>query len=114
MSPVAAWRGPAGNSMPNLLMMRWVLGAAVAVAAALVLAMVWPSAPSGIGGTSGSPGGSDQRDFARRQDEPSFLPAGFHPLDAQARQGPTRPAPPSPRRHPETNLLALRAGARPV
>ena len=34
--------------MPNLLMMRWVLGAAVAIAAALVLAMMWPSAAVAI------------------------------------------------------------------
>src|SRR5258705_2409056 len=114
MSPVAAWRGPAGNSMPNLLMMRWVLGAAVAVAAALVLAMVWPSAPSGIGRTSGSPGVSDQRDFARRQDELSFLQAAFDRLDAEARQDPNGPALRSLRVQQESIVLRMREVARPL
>ena len=78
--------------MPNLLTMRWVLAAAVALAAALILAMVWQVPPWGIGRVSGSPGVSDQRDFARRQDELSFLQAAFDRLDAEARQDPNGPA----------------------
>ncbi len=100
--------------MPNLLMMRWVLGAAVAIAAALVLAMMWPSAPSGIGRTSGSPGVSDQRDFARRQDELSFLQAAFDRLDAEARQDPNGPALRSLRVQQESIVLRMREVARPL
>src|SRR5947207_11719687 len=114
MSPVAAWRRPAGDSMPNLPMMRWVLGAAVAVAAVLVLAMVWPSAPSGIGPTSGSPGVSDQRDFARRRGELSFLQAAFDRLDAEARQDPNGPALRSLRVQQESIVLRMREVARPL
>jgi hypothetical protein len=98
--------------MPNLLMMRWVLGTAVALAAALVLAMVWQSAPSGIG--RGSLSVSDQRDFGRRQDELSFLQAAFDRLDAEAKQDPNGPALRSLRVQQEAILLRMREVARPL
>jgi hypothetical protein len=100
--------------MPNVLMMRWVLAAAVALAAALVLAIIWQSAPSGIGRVSGSPGISDPRDFARRQDELSFLQAAFDRLDAEARQDPNGPASRSLRVQQESILLRMREVARPL
>jgi hypothetical protein len=100
--------------MPNVLMMRWVLAAAVALAAALVLAMVWQSTPSGIGRVSGSPAVSDQRDFGRRQDELSFLQAAFDRLDAEARQDPNGPALRSLRLQQESILRRMREVARPL
>ena len=100
--------------MPNLLTMRWVLGTAVALAAALVLAMVWQASPWGIGRVSGSPGVSDQRDFGRRQDELSFLQAAFDRLDAEARQDPNGPALRSLRVQQESILLRMREVARPL
>jgi hypothetical protein len=98
--------------MPNLLMMRWVLGTAVALAAALVLAMIWQAAPSGIG--RGSLSVSDQRDFGRRQDELAFLQAAFDRLDAEGRQDPNGPALRSLRVQQESILLRMREVARPL
>jgi hypothetical protein len=100
--------------MPNILTMRWVLATAVALAAALILAMVWQSAPSGIGRVSGSPAVSDQRDFGRRQDELLFLQAAFDRLDAEARQDPNGPALRSLRLQQESILLRMREVARPL
>src|SRR5207248_5394426 len=105
---------PAGDNMPNLLTMRWMLGAAVALAAALVLAMAWQSAPPGIGRVSGSSAVSDQRDFGRRQDELSFLQAAFDRLDAEARQDPNGPALRSLRVQQESIVLRMREVARPL
>jgi hypothetical protein len=98
--------------MPNLLMMRWVLGTAVALAAVLVLAIVWQSA--GIGGVSGSPGVSGQRDFGRRQDELSFLQAAFDRLDAEGKQGPNGPALRSLRVQQESIMERMREVAQPL
>lgn len=100
--------------MPNVLMMRWLLAAAVALAAALVLTILWQSAPPGIGRVSASPGTSDPRDFARRQDELSFLQAAFDRLDAEARQDPNGPALRSLRLQQESILLRMREVARPL
>ena len=100
--------------MPNLLTMRWVLATAVALAAALILAMVWQSTPPGIGRVSGSPGVSDQRDFGRRHDELSFLQAAFDRLDAEARQDPNGPALRSLRVQQESILLRMREVAGPL
>jgi hypothetical protein len=99
--------------MPNLLMMRWVLGTAVALAAALVIAMIWQSAPpSGIG--RGSLSVSDQRDLGRRQNELSFLQAAFDRLEAEAKQDPNGPALRSLRVQQESILLRMREVARPL
>jgi hypothetical protein len=98
--------------MPNLLMMRWVLGTAVALAAALVIAMIWQLAPSGIG--RGSLSVSDQRDLGRRQNELSFLQAAFDRLEAEAKQDPNGPALRSLRVQQESILLRMREVARPL
>src|SRR5437763_1077475 len=114
MSREPRCRRRGGDNMPNLLTMRWVLATAVALAAALILAMVWQSTPSGIGRMSGSSAVSDQRDFGRRQDELSFLQAAFDRLDAEARQDPNGPALRSLRLQQESILLRMREVARPL
>src|SRR5947207_1284467 len=114
MSREPRCRRRGGDNMPNLLTMRWVLATAVALAAALILAMVWQSTPSGIGRISGSPAVSDQRDFGRRQDELSFLQAAFDRLDAEARQDPNGPALRSLRLQQESIVLRMREVARPL
>ena len=100
--------------MPNVLTMRWVLATAVALVTALVLALVWQSAPSGIGRVSGSQAVSDERDFGRRQEELSFLQAAFDRLDAEATQDPNGPALRSLRVQQESILLRMREVARPL
>jgi hypothetical protein len=57
---------------------------------------------------------SDQRDFARRQDELSFLQAAFDRLDAEARQDPNGPALRSLRVQQESIVLRMREVARPL
>jgi hypothetical protein len=100
--------------MPKLLMMRWVLGIAVVSMAALGVIIGWPSAPAGIGRTSGGAGVSDQGDFARRRDELLFLQAAFDRLEAESKQDPNGPAFRSLRAEQEAIVLHMREVARPL
>jgi hypothetical protein len=100
--------------MPKLLTMRWVLGIAVISLAALGVIIGWPSAPAGIGRTSGGAGIFDQGDFARRRDELLFLQAAFDRLEAESKQDPTGPAFRSLRGEQEAIVLHMREVARPL
>jgi hypothetical protein len=98
--------------MPKLLMMRWVLGIAVVSMAALGVIIGWPSAPAGIGRTSGGAGVFDQGDFARRRDELLFLQAAFDRLEAESKQDPNGPAFRSLRAEQEAIVQHMREVAR--
>jgi hypothetical protein len=100
--------------MPKLLMMRWVLGIAVVSMAALGVIIGWPSAPAGIGRTSGGAGVFDQGDLARRRDELLFLQAAFDRLEAESKQDPNGPAFRSLRAEQEAIVLHMREVARPL
>jgi len=98
--------------MPKLLMMRWELGIAVVSMAALGVIIGWPSAPAGIGRTSGGAGVFDQGDFARRRDELLFLQAAFDRLEAESKQDPNGPAFRSLRAEQEAIVLHMSEVAR--